>query len=421
MVMNNTALSPGTWLTLSRLIPIASIITPATLSVVSKAMEPQPIHKYYVPTINFDTRSYVAGLSAAGSGRYYPQKLTYEGPSQALQRMTTALGTLGNILPIDPPSSNSSWDTEFRGPAIRCDPFSASDSSAIEQNIREYIKSGSVCLYAPGYITWFGDLPSDENGRTISDAEPVVEPNGQLSSDGDARFRLALLPTLLTVVDMSTGQVASACASNFDNVLGSVNNDTSLMLQCRLVEATYHVSFEYVNGNQTVAIEVPRTTQDEPVTAINTITGPTNETCVGFHAGYLLKQTNPPTPDPDWPERCDFDPGLARQLAYKSMLDAFFNLIGGIVALDQSSAGTILATTLVRSRELHFLTNYARTMENPWPDGQNAQSGLFKAGRTDVAGLTIPEPMETRPALATELEVMFQNLTVSLMSSTTFQ
>jgi hypothetical protein len=133
MVINNPALSPGTWLTLSRLIPIASIITPATLSVVSKAMEPQPIHKYYVPTINFDTLSYVAGLSATGSGRYYPQKLTYEGPSQALQRMTTAVDILGNILPIDPPSSNSSWDTEFRGPAIRCDPFSASDSSAIEQ------------------------------------------------------------------------------------------------------------------------------------------------------------------------------------------------------------------------------------------------------------------------------------------------
>ena len=193
-----------------------------------------------------------------------------------------------------------------------------------------------------------------------------------------------------------------------------------MLLQCQLVDSTYNVAFEYVNGNQTVAIKVPRTMPEEPVTAISKITGPTNASCVGFSAGYLRPHGQPDN-QPDWPERCDFDQGLARQLAYKSMLDAFFNLIGGIVALDQSSAGTILATTLLRSRELHFLTNYARTMERSSPDWQNAHSGLFKAGRTDLAGLIIPEPMEKRPALARELEVMFQNLTVSLMSSTTFQ
>lgn len=142
--------------------------TPATLSVVSEAMEPQPIRDYYVPTINFDTLSYVAGIGAVGSSRWNLQELKYEGPSQALQKLTTAVGTLGTVLPIDPPASSSSWKTEFRGPAIRCDPFSASESDAVEQNIREYIESGgyvdskvsdSVCYAAPGYITWFGDLP----------------------------------------------------------------------------------------------------------------------------------------------------------------------------------------------------------------------------------------------------------------------
>jgi hypothetical protein len=121
----------------SRLIPIASIFTPATLSVESKAMEPQPTHEYYVPTINFDTLSYVADLSAIESTKYNPQKLIYEGPSQSLKRLATAVGALGTVLPISPPSSNSSWETEFRGPAIRCDPLSASESKAVEQNILE--------------------------------------------------------------------------------------------------------------------------------------------------------------------------------------------------------------------------------------------------------------------------------------------
>jgi hypothetical protein len=390
-------------------------------------MEPQPTHGYYVPTINFDTLSYVAGLGTIGHARWNPQDFTYEGPSQALKRITTAVGALGAVLPIDPPSSNSSWDMEFRGPAIRCDPLPEAESLTVEKNILEYVKSGSVCYDAPGYITWFGDLPyisslpSDENGSTIADAEPFVEPNDQLSSDGNASFRLAVLPALLTVVHMSTRQVASACAGDLDDILRSVGNDTSLMLQCQLVNTTYNVAFDYVNGNQTVAIKVPRTTPEESVTAISTITGPTNETCVGFHAGYLLNQTSPPTEFPDWPERCNFDPNLARQLAYKSTFDAFFDTISGPVALDQRSAGSILATTLLRTRELNFLTNYARAVSGSSPMWNNAHSGLFAAGRADLAGLITPEPEDKRPALAGELEVMFQNLTVSLMSSTAFQ
>jgi hypothetical protein len=46
----------------------------------------------------------------------------------------------------------------------------------------------------------------------------------------------------------------------------------------------------------------------------------------------------------------------------KSVFDAFFNIVSGPVALDQSMAGKILATTLLRTRDLNFLTNYARAM-----------------------------------------------------------
>jgi hypothetical protein len=389
-------------------------------------MDPQPIHDYYVPTINFDTLSYVAGLGTAGKGRYDPQKFIYEGPSQALKRMAVAVGALGTVLPIDPPSSNSSWTTKFHGPAVRCEPLPASESNAVEQNIREYIEYGSVCWNAPGYITWIGDLPyvsslpKDENGSDIADAEPVVQPNDQPLSYANGSFRLVVLPQLLTVYQMSDGQVHSACSPGYD-FLESYGNDTSLMLQCQLVNSTYDVAFDYVNGNQTVTIEVPQTVPEDTVAAISTITGPTNDTCVGFHAGYLLKQPDIPIENPDWPERCDFDQGLARQLAYRSILDAFFNVISGPVALDQSSAGNILATTLLRTRELNFLTNYARAMSDPLQKWKNAQAGLFAAGRADIAGLVIPEAKEERPALARELEVMFQNLTVSLMSSTIFQ
>jgi hypothetical protein len=155
MVKESLALSPDTWLLFSRLIPIASTITPTALSI--EAMEPQPIHDYYAPTIKFDTLSYVAGLGTSGLAMWNPQQFAYEGLSQVLKRITTAVAALGAVLPINPPPSNSSWDTEFRGPAVRCDPLSASESNAVKQNIQQYIDLG-VCWAASGYATWFGDL-----------------------------------------------------------------------------------------------------------------------------------------------------------------------------------------------------------------------------------------------------------------------
>lgn len=216
MVIESPALSPCTWLIFFRLIPIASIITPATLSVVSEAMEPQPIHDYYVPSINFDTLSYVAGLSTQHMGGFSPQECDYEGPSQALKRITTAVGALGAVLPIDPPSSNSSWDTEFRGPAIRCDPMPASEINAVKQNIRQYIDSGE-CNKAPGYITWFGDLPYmnvTASGSGDSDYDPDVQPNGLILSNGTASFRLAVLPQLLEVYQFTGGTIAPTACEN---------------------------------------------------------------------------------------------------------------------------------------------------------------------------------------------------------------
>lgn len=92
----------------------------------------------------------------------------------------------------------------------------------------------------------------------------------------------------LPVVLMPTYQVAQACASdyNFLRPRGSFS-------QRRLVKSTYNIAFEYVIGNQIVAVKGPRHTPGDPIMAISMITGPTNGTCVNFRAGYLLNQTSP--------------------------------------------------------------------------------------------------------------------------------
>jgi hypothetical protein len=415
---------------MNRLLPIASIITPATLSIESQRMDPSPVNHSYVPTINFDSLSYVAGLGVVPNNRYSPSEFQYEGPSQALKRIAAAVGSLGAILPIDAPSTNASWQSNFSGPAIRCGFIPDSEQLPIQRNIAEYVNSSSVCYTPPGYIAWFGDLPyssstpTASDGQALKDAEPVVTANGWTQAT-EPSFRIAIIPELLTVIPMSTRNINPACSSGWGSDPEKpldVNNAT--MLRCQLVNSTYETAFRYPNGNQAVTTNNPPTSVEEPVPVVSLITGPTNTSCVGLSAGYLSNFSpggGLTESDIDWPERCDFDPYLPRRLAYRSILDAFFNIISGPVALDQTNGGNVLSTTLLETRELHFLSNYARAVDtistNTW---NNAQVALIDSGRGDIAGLTIPKPENERPLLASELERMFKNLTVSLMSSQTF-
>lgn len=72
-------------------------------------MDPVPTYDRYVPTINFDSLSYVSELGIPVNNRYSPEQFLYQGPSQALKRIAAAIGALGSVLPIDPPFGNASW------------------------------------------------------------------------------------------------------------------------------------------------------------------------------------------------------------------------------------------------------------------------------------------------------------------------
>jgi hypothetical protein len=112
---------------LYRLIPMASIISPATLSIESRMQLPPPTSPRYASTINFKTLSYLAPSRAMDPKPFY----VWSGPSQALTRLVTAVAAQGAILPIDPPSANATWRAEFRGPVLRCQSLSADEMSDV--------------------------------------------------------------------------------------------------------------------------------------------------------------------------------------------------------------------------------------------------------------------------------------------------
>lgn len=422
----------GEELIFDRLIPIVSIITPATLAVESQLITPTPQLDRHVPTISFDSLSFAASLGIQGL-EHSPSMYLYKGSSQALKNIASAVGAQGAILPIDPPSANASWESEFTAPALRCDGLPDDEQIRIQQNILRYVRSSKNCYTPDGYITWFGDLPyvaedPSANQTGVGEDAPIwIATNLQLRSSKALRFRVAVLPALIVVVKMATHLGYSACGSAG---MGSDPNDrlaglamNSTMLQCELIRSSYHTSFRYINGNQAVETDVLRTPLEESYEVISAITGPTNASCVGFSAGYLANNSfHGRAADIDWPERCDFDPTLSRNLAYQSMVDAFFGVISGPVALDQENAGNVIKTSLLETEELDFLTDYSRATNYDRSLVQdNVQVSLVEMDRADIAGLTASDVGKARLTLAQALEDMFQNFAVSLMSSQPFR
>lgn len=116
-----------------RLIPIASIITPATLSVAG-GLGAAKVEPRSVPSLDFQNLNFVAGMPGSYNS---PGWNTYEytGPSALARQIAMQVGVQGTVLPITAPAPNSSWDLTFRAPSIRCEDVAKDRHLAIEQSI----------------------------------------------------------------------------------------------------------------------------------------------------------------------------------------------------------------------------------------------------------------------------------------------
>lgn len=126
--------------------PLASITTPGSLSITNRQKLPSPWNITEVPAIRFDTMSYLAGVTTnpppvtGEDAEWLKGKYSYNGPSQALRRLATAIGAQGAILPIVPPSPNASWTSQLDAPALHCHTLSESEQSDVQSDIGEHIR-----------------------------------------------------------------------------------------------------------------------------------------------------------------------------------------------------------------------------------------------------------------------------------------
>jgi len=378
-----------------RLLPFAAIVTPATLSVRPFPITPTPSSMIYVPNLDFRSLSFsaiIAGVGLSSGETLY----TYNGPSSAVKSIAGAVAFQAAVLPISAPlrSPNATWTVVFTGPSLRCGMVDADTKSAIEANIANHTFTDTTCYTPPAYLSWFGpdgSLPFPNELSVTSDA-PVTY--------------IALAPSLLRPsAEAPWNPAACALVSQLTNGSDSVNwtsplvptgVDDTTILQCTLVEAQYVANLEYVNGAQSIAVQTTATEQPLKITR-------------GF-------QSNNP-----------IDNVYLQQLSYQSVLYAFNTWILGSIrsGLSQQTPllvnSSIMSTVLRQAREMAYLTPQQtdETMASVYHT--NLQQFLGSTNDPTYRGLMPADPQTTDQSLAAMLEELFQNITISLMSSVELQ
>jgi hypothetical protein len=425
-----------------RLIPIASIITPATLSVDLRENIPNSTMQQ-IPQIDFSNLNFLASMPSTVGLNDVSLYYTYNGPSQIAKQIAMGVAAQNTILPIAAPFPNSSWVFDFNGPSLKCNPVSPSESLSFQENIAQYTQGSQTCNAPATYLSWFPRLDLAQNKTftepypqmvqgnastlTFSDPESIFETGiGNYSeTTQDAIMYLAIMPNMLSVRQFTLSSTPFACYLDdpdlsqitSDNPLGVVGGNIT-MLQCQLYNSTYRTKFDYVNGAQIVNIDLVQQGTDTAVPVINLVRG-AGSGGLGSGECATLNEVD------EYGKDCDFDGSLLSQLSYQGILQAFAMLITGNITLVPTTNGlsdstSIRSTSLLNTKELYYLTDYA-LHANTSDMNPDLQKALSESSMSEVSGMSRLQQAASNQSLQDAIETMFQNLTVSLMSSPALQ
>lgn len=162
-------------------------MTPATLSVGISFPPPEYMD---VPNVAFSSLNLVAPMAAYGTTGGNSPEFTYMygGPSLTVQRITKAVGAQGAILPVIAPAMNSTWDLEFNGPSLHCNPVDSVLRDAVLANVLAYTFARNEdlagnCTTGPGYVAWHPEFmsPDDSTDEYLPFLLDLVNPTRNVS------------------------------------------------------------------------------------------------------------------------------------------------------------------------------------------------------------------------------------------------
>ena len=425
-----------------RLLPIASIITPATLSI---GIDSPPPKSMNVPNVAFSSLNLAAPMPDYGTGGPEHWKepgifYMYAGPSHTVQRITNAVAAQGSILPVAAPSVNSTWDLDFNGPSLHCNPVSSRFRHAVLANILNYtfVRSENTmeanCSHGPGYVAWHPSLMQPNKSMTEYlpfDLDNLNSSSGALNNENDYGYPwtdmtsvfLAIAPTLFSSTSYEDHDTPSMCQGMpwYQEALATYYN-TSTVLRCDVHNSTYHTTFSFVNGVQEVDIHNVTDVTDTPMITLGAVVAFFNSTNMTNMS--LRPQACPPS---DINDACVFDPSVLSTLSYQAVMHAFTDLVTGMISLGDvesfqmfiRSTTQLSSTVLAEAPELAFLQSAQMPSQDRRPSVQQ-RAALWK--QPPFTGL-VNAAAATKATLPFQqaLEQVFQNITISLMSAPDLQ
>ena len=201
----------------------------------------------------------------------------------------------------------------------------------------------------------------------------------------------------------------------------------STMMQCGLRNYTYHLSFSYKNGQQRVGIDTALIDDRafKPVRLVSGYYALTHPDLINNHINNGVDCTvlngaiNGNSLGANSDDPCSIDTTILETLSYQAIFDSFEALVVGAITRVDLDAGTTLMTSindtiLVDTPELGFVKGSSNP---PTQAFDPLQQYILRSDNKIFQGLVSQDAPVSRGALKRTMESLFQNITVSMMSS----
>lgn len=364
-----------------------------------------------------------------------PWFYSYAGPSDEVLRVANVATMQDTIMPIAHPGVNASWELDFDGPSLQCSEVDRTIADDFGHRFNKLVNL-NWSRRQNGYVVWFPRGPANDSDSI----ELPIRSNWTTGNISSLDIGSVVAPPTYETLNRTKEPLDMFVLTKpfqLSDLLSftNENNDGLEILHCQLHDATYHVSFDYSSGDQQIALDVGTSSPEDAINGI---------------PGVLYKVQNQMTDYWEYPCRSDHahellccynQPQLLQTLSYQAMMEAFSRNLRGSVYLYRTkdsvttAFGTdsnVMQTTLAQAKNLAFLTaaksmanvsSYAATFQSEVKGNQSGIAADLNGAKVDFRGAYTD--LGERPVLNMDvkeiIEKMFQNFTISLMSSAALQ
>lgn len=356
-----------------------------------------------VPNVDFLSLNFASLVAAASTDIGY----TYTGPLYSVDKVVTATAGLGQILPLAAPAANSSWTLDFHGPSLTCVDLKGETADQIIKNVKDSLpvkQPGYPYPLPYGYIGWTPDIDNFGDNLPFDGKSTLRSESLGYGSFGSGSNYVANTATIYLAAFMGTSPTG-----NF-NLDPSTSLSNYTIVQCGLFNTSYHASFSFIDGAQTI-----------------NITRGDNYNGVQYVGGLSSNTGNSPLADLDPLGNAipgSFNTTELEIFSYQSVMHSLGKIVVGAIRGTFNLSGiiepfntTVMSTILSDTAELHSIT----AMTDTGVPGNLAQLLSQSANSSGWKGSSILDTPSNRLPLRQAMEDLFQNITISLMSSTLLQ